>query len=429
MRFSILFAVLLAACGSGRIGDDDGGGDGDGDGDGGACVNLQCRQVTCPVSGQTTSLSGTVYTPAGNLPLYNINVYVPNAALSPVVHGVAAGRCDRCDDQLSGAPLVRTTTDTHGHFVLDNVPVGADIPLVIQNGKWRRVITLPFDVEQCVDNPITDDTLTRLPGKVNAATGDDLPHIALTTGGADALECLLRKIGIDQSEFTPESGSGRVNFFVGHNGSARYTAAWNGGAAFSDVTLLSCEGTSNPTNKSVAARQAMEDYTDIGGRVFASHWHNYWIEFGPAPLPMAANFNHLPDLNDIVSDIDTTSTQGAAMAEWLLNVGASTTLGKLPITAAQHTVQSVNRATRLIYLDNNANGVPSVQYLTFNTPLLAAEADQCGKMVLSDIHVSSMDDPGADYPSGCNTTTLLPQEKALIFMLFDISSCVGPPVP
>ena len=62
------------------------------------------------------------------------------------------------------------------------------------------------------------------------------------------------------------------------------------------MILHSCEGTENPNNKSMAARMALQQYADAGGRVFASHWHNYWFEHGPAPWPTIANFNHQADL-------------------------------------------------------------------------------------------------------------------------------------
>jgi hypothetical protein len=448
-----------------------------GTGTGGAkappCMNLECKQTTCTTgsctgtactAGARTTVSGTVYDPAGRVPLYNVTVYVPNTPLAAIAEGAA---CLPCDTATSGSPLVKATTDAAGHFVLDNVPVGSDIPLVIQVGKWRRESKIST-VAACVDNPITDKDVTRLPRN---QTEGHLPRIALTTGAADALECLLRKIGIDDAEFTPEASTGRVNLFAGGNdpatdatgvGTNAYAATLNAGAPFTraagwwdsvdnlkpyDLLLHSCEGTERPTNKSAAALQAFQAYANMGGRAFTSHWHNYWIEHGPAPFPTVARFNHLGiDNTAMTFMIDQTPgfDKGIALAQWLLNVGASTTLGQLEIKGAKHTVDSINAASqRWIYGSTTATAggrvttSPSVQYFTFATPIDAAPEAKCGKVVFSDLHVSSGSGAATDdvsaimqpFPMGCRTTELSPQEKALEFMLFDLSACTVPGIP
>src|SRR5262245_46985619 len=411
----------------------------------GPCQGLQCNQSTCkmgncvtpPCTGGTvTTLSGTVYDPAGKVPLPNIDVYVPNAALTAYTDGPA---CDLCSAALSGSPIVRAKTDTAGHFTLGDstadVPAGTDFPLVIQVGRWRREVMVSA-VPACADMPLASDMI-RLPR--NQAEGH-LPKIALTTGGAGALECLLRKIGISDSEFTPESGGGRVNFFAGVDGTNKFNATL-GGANFTPVTpwwddvanlrkydmiLHSCEGTERPNNKSMQARMALQQYADGGGRVFASHWHNYWFEQGPAPWPTIANFSHQDDLAiPFIATIDTSFDRGADLAQWLMNVGGSTAYGQLEIRGAQHTIDTVRTGRQWIY----STSPQSVQYLDATTPFTGAA---CGRVVLSDIHVStgggsmSEDDssPSLAYPDGCRTTDLSPQEKTLEFMIFDLSSCV-----
>jgi hypothetical protein len=411
------------------------------------CTGLQCQLVSCE-SGQTTQISGTVYAPSGTLPLYNVMVYVPNEQLAPLTEGA---NCNRCDASVSGSPVASAISGVDGTFTLDNVPVGQNIPLVIQVGKWRRQVTIP-EVLPCTNNTLTDPSQTRLPS--SRAEGD-MPRIALTTGELDALECLLRKIGIADSEFTPESEGGRVTLFAGHGGTSEYSTTVNAGASITpaedlwndidvlkqyDVLLMACEGGEYPQEKSAAARQLMQEYADSGGRIFMSHWHKIWLDQGPGDFPDLVNFVNSDEDLTLTAQVDTTFPKGEALAEWLVNVGGSTQLGTVDLVDAQDTAQSENPdlAQRWIYTSSDPE---TVQYVSANTPLGAPAAEQCGRMVYSNIHVTTgnsnlstdSDDPGEPFPSGCQTTGLTPQEKVLTFMLFDLSACLipddQPPMP
>src|SRR5579864_2970102 len=122
-----------------------------------ACTGLECQQVDCPAGSETT-VTGTVFAPNGKLPLYNAIVYVPNATPDDLPVGA---QCDVCG-AVTGAPVVTALSDAKGQFSLSKVPVGKNIPLIIQIGKWRRQTTIP-EVQKCTETKLTDPELTRLP--------------------------------------------------------------------------------------------------------------------------------------------------------------------------------------------------------------------------------------------------------------------------
>lgn len=406
---------------------------GDDGGDGGPCVGLCLRQVSCP-NGGTTSLSGKVYAPEGTIPLYNAIVYVPNGPLDPFPNGV---QCDKCG-KVSGSPLVSTLTNEKGEFKLDNVPVGADVPVVIQIGKWRKQITVP-NVNQCADNPLAAGD-TRLP---RAQTEGDMPKIAISSGDADSLECFLRKIGIIDGEFSAPSGLGAVHFYRGSNGgtvgpngsqlvgnTAEGTDLWGNAATLKkyDIVVLSCEGSENTENKQAYYGNLL-DYMNSGGKVFASHYHYVWFRYGPNPLPTTANWT--PTGGNSPFTVDTTFPKGNSFADWLVNVGASTTRGQIDLTQVRNSVagSSPTVSRQWIYTPSPL----SSKYFSFNTPIGVPADQQCGRAVFSDVHVSGDGNTNGSFPSWCGTSALTAQEKALLFLFFDLSSCVQdeskPPKP
>lgn len=411
---------------------------GPGDGGGGGCEGLACRQVACP-SGGTTTVTGTVTAPNGTLPLYNVIVFVPNAPLEPIPDGAS---CDRCGD-VSGKPLVTAITDVEGKFVLENVPVGDDIPLVVQVGKWRRKVVLP-KVEACTGNP-APAALTRLPR--NTSEGD-IPRIAVTTGRCDQLACLLPKLGLDASEFTPSSGAGRLHLYRGaaHPTSAPVAAPAPTGTLDAtaltsdlatlkkyDMVMLSCECGEHEETKPPAAKQALYDFTSAGGRVFASHFHYVWADQGP--LFTAAEWMGSPSNPENPPGpylVDRSFPKGDALANWLVGVGASTTLGQIPISQPRENVGAVIAPTqRWVYRNGADPLVPEpTKYLSVNTPVGQPVDQQCGKFVFADMHLYGGDvqDPATalpddGFPGSCDKE-LTPEEKALAFLFFDLASCV-----
>ncbi len=429
---------------------------------------LQCN-VQCN-GGTTTSISGKVYDPAKKNPLYNIAVYVPQSALQPLPKGVPMG-ADACSCAAlfkSGA-VVSAATGVDGSFKLTNAPVGNAVPLVLQIGKWRKVVTI--DVKACQDNPQPDKSLA-LPGTIAPGdTSDNKPDIAVSTGSADTLECLMARIGVPTTEYVAgTSGNGHVHVFSGGDPTgmsaagqpemppmpgapASYMALWDKQSDLTpyDITLLSCEGSETfNANPSV-----LEQYLNAGGRVFASHYHYSWFtppaESGQSYMPPADWGNNLATWTigsagglqsngKIVQTLNGSTmpfVKGQALFQWLGLNGALGVLGapamELPIIPPRYnaTVGPANKPSQS-WINDDKTG--NAMYFSFDTPVNAppqpdgGAPNYCGRAVFSGLHVGgeTMPPDAPPPPGGCRDVDLSPQEKALEFMLFDLSSCVIP---
>jgi len=366
---------------------------------------LDCGSTTCPILGwtcggadkpgqcgckgaceevpdcsnepiKTTSVTGKVYDPAGNNPLYHVFVYVANNPDDPDLKAFPAGiTCDVCGATAAGSPMLSegdqagTYTDVDGSFTLKNVPVGKEVTLVIQLGRWRRVFTIPVNTP-CAANPIPDKTLL-MPSKQSQG---NIPLMAMVTGRVDSLECVLRKMGIDGTEFTNPSGTGRVHFYLGtgdtdtngsygqkiDNTTPKQSALFAVNATTTqpvinnyDMTILACQGDEFPAKS--GDRTSLRKYAAAGGRVFATHYNYTWLttnDEDTAQVGKADNWSEVAkwhrDEGDkpasAVGHIDLVSNpKGAAFKGWLEAVNASTVgSGNISVNVVRHDSDSIS---------------------------------------------------------------------------------------
>jgi hypothetical protein len=241
-----------------------------------------------------------------------------------------------------------------------------------------------------------------------------------------------------------------------------------------DVVLLSCEGgetyNANP--------QALEGYLNAGGRAFASHFHYAWFS-GPIDSTGVNTYEAPSDWSNLaqwsggegggggggfgggggggsctnstfsggapvggVIDLKLNNGSGQAFSKgvtldtWLDENGALGGVSgvantELPIYQPKYNalVSSSNSESQpWITADPSADETNSTLYFSFDTPV--GSSTPCGRAVFSDLHVggnpATCDNDKKPPPSSCDNVDLSPQEKALEFMLFDLSSCVIP---
>jgi hypothetical protein len=292
----------------------------------------------------------------------------------------------------------------------------------------------------------------------------------------------MRRIGLPTGEYVAGSGgSGHVHVFSGgsnggNNGvgtpespvmpgaPASHTSLWSSQDQLMayDIVLLSCEGGETyQANPSV-----LESYLNAGGRVFASHFHYAWFA-GPIGTNQGYGApgdwsSHLAawtagggnDMGPIGGVLDTTlngSTaafpKGVSLQKWLTHVNALGTdgvpAGELAIYQPRYNAQvSPENTPSQPWITSDASGMQgATMYLSFDTPTNApfqpdgGPPAYCGRAVFSDLHVAGnpSTNDNTPPPNGCDNVDLSPQEKALEFMLFDLSSCVSsdtvPPPP
>jgi len=450
-------------------------------GDGAAGAATQ----TCDTATNKTTISGVVLDPANKNPLYNISVFLadPEAPL-PDLDSVPVG-CGCTQLLPTKVKAIGNPTNAEGKFTIPCAPSG-NVTLVVQTGKWRRVYE-NVAVKPNQDNVVPN---LRLPANsaegslpniaISTGASDSFECLPLRLGVSASEYVAGSAKGGHIHIYTGAGGASPPQGSV-----ESYRTLWDTQEHLNehDVVVLSCEGQETTGGGrapvDATAQQYLMNYANTGGRVFASHYHYAWFNSGPfatgannlatwkAPsgMGMMGGLGTLDDTMSFPAEVNTTLSggaafpEGAALAQWLGLVGALTN-NQLPVNFARNNVEALMKppSTEWIHLAPDASmGANAVQYFSADTPVGAAGNAVCGRVVYSALHVSggpNKNAPGVpvDYPivpagaggagggggfprpgaqenivpTGCATHPLTPQEAALEFMFFDLSSCLVP---
>ena len=404
-----------------------------------SCTNLCLKQVSCG-PGTTTSISGTVYTPNGKDPLPNVVVYVPNAPVAAFIPGVA---CVTAAQPVSGSPLVGTSTSatTPGTYTLTNMPVGTNIPVVIQAGRWRRQYTV--NTTKCTNTVLNMNFPTQ-------QSEGDIPLIAVATGSVDAAECVMRKVGIKDTEFTvptASGGIGRIQLYQGSdnpgikkdvNGASlpnesALVGTSVGSSSFNnyDIVMFPCQGTA--AGQATAASQTnLINYTNAGGRVFATHYSYAWL-YNDTPFSTTADWDvNQAALTNGSATINTSFAGGQQLAQWLYDIGATPTYGTITtLTEPKHDQLGVIAPTQSWLTLNSgvSNDAHPIMQFTFDTPVGAPSSAQCGRILFNEYHVEDPVTTSGSFPAECDAKPINANEQLLEYSLFDLSTFIVPQTP
>ena len=144
-------------------------------------------------------------------------------------------------------------------------------------------------------------------------------------------------------------------------------------------------------------------------------------------------------INSGVGTVLTNFSDGATLAQWLQEFRRNRG-GHIEPDRHQHAAHRCGHRHRADAILGDAEqrrysgqtGNPVMQ-MTFNTPVGAPAANQCGRVMFNDYHVINVSASGKIYPTECPSYnnpsyTMSAQEEMLEYALFDLSTFVQPVV-
>jgi hypothetical protein len=403
---------------------------------GGSCRGRHCQVPRCP-AGSTTEVYGRLFAGNGTDPVPGAIVFVP---VEEVPEFPTTLSCDNCNSIPASVASDITTFD--GQFHLRGVPAGP-FPLVLRLGRFQRVVDV--DGVACTSTQVRPDPGTanqgvRLPKKKGElAPLDRLPRIAVASGDYDQIECVLKRIGIEELDMYNGRDAGTMNppaiaELVDLLTDEKRLHGY-------DIVIVNC--TENQYQSLVAGgavKKNLESFVQKGGRLYVTDWAYDVIEqvpelspyicFEPQLTPGPPMCMAKPESAMVADTRDDygglSQVLDAEMARWLALFPS--VINARNEVDVQFSFVVINKTGE----DANAKPKIWVQGPTqrYGTRPLTVTFDykSCGR-----VHYSTYNtEPNGlvveteRWPSACKTK-FSPQERLLEYLFFNVAACVGPP--
>lgn len=365
-------------------------------------------------------LKGRVFAPEGTIPIAGALVYLAPAPPAGIPQNVY---CDRCVEIDQTVPFTFAGPD--GIFDLGFPTVGS-FYIVVRKGQFQRARR----IDVVAGEQYVDTGLTTLPKKTDAAAFDYIPRMAIASGSWDAVDVTLAKLGlgtlkagilgrptIDAHEFDifpstqmlrDKAKLGQYHvIFIPCSGSADFGASPQCGvdSLVSDSTV----------------KQNLDEWVAAGGKLYVTDWS---YEFVRQPFPGRISWQgETSQLGSACGgEWDGAATvKDPDMQTWLATqpTGAITSFdvkANWTMIDAVHPVPDQDAdgqpitVTPKVWVEGATSAGPKAATVSFE--------HRCGRVLFSTYHTE------ADQGS---FTTLLAQERALLYILLEVGVCIGPP--